>query len=227
MEIKVIKEKLQELAKRDRHFTVFGSETHNYKNNPVSIKEIEIFEQKYKFRLPENFRLFLHEIGYGAGPNYGIRSLKEISRYIENWFPVDYISKPIELTLYAAGIRSKNPFDENKVHPAKPFPLTQNNIDYINLRLQNEDWEFLGDCAEIANHPLDGNILICHPGCHYEIVLVTSGELFGTVWNVECNGENSSWLPEGRKDNDNQVQTINFENWYEEWLDFSFSKFKK
>lgn len=229
MEIKIIKEKLQELKKLDKRLTVFGSQSHLYKSFPVSEFEIENFEKKYQFTLPENFRLFLIEIGYGAGPFYGILDLKETARHIEGWFLIDYLFAPlfaIEWTLYKIGVKEKNPFNQD-VHPEKPFPMTQLNINRINERLKNDEWEFIGECGEIADYPADGSIYICHPGCHYQIVLATNGELTGSVWFIECDGVNSSWIPAEICENDNQVQNISFEQWYEDWLDLSIEKLTK
>lgn len=221
-----IKKKLARLKNIDKNYSVFGSSTHKYKNHPVPISEIEKFEEKHNFQFPENFRLFLTEIGYGAGPYYGIRSLSEISKYVENLFLFDYVVNPVQWTLFKVGIQSKNPFGKDqKANPNKPFSLTRKNIDRINNNLNNRDWEYIGDFSEKSVFPADGTILICHPGCHYEVVLITCGELVGSVWTVERDEENSNWLPEEFKPERKQVSNTRFETWYEDWLDFSLTKF--
>lgn len=228
MELKIVKEKLQELKMRDKNFIVFGSRKHLYKNNPVSYAEIERFENNYNFTLPEGFRTFLIEIGYGAGPYYGIRNLNEISEYIENWFMVDYFDSPIQWLSWVFGKRQNNPFSKDrKQKPEKPFPLKQEHIDKINEQFIKNEIKFENDFRKTMPFPCEGIIQICHPGCHFETVLVTSGELRGSVWNVECDGKHSSWIPAEFKKNPKTFENINFEVWYEDWLNFNLAQFIK
>ncbi|MCH5583800.1 SMI1/KNR4 family protein [Shimazuella sp. AN120528] len=69
-----VKQKLTLARDADLNFQVFGSSDHQYQvNQPIPKKEIEKFERSNNIKLPEEFRLFLTEIGNGgAGPYYGI-----------------------------------------------------------------------------------------------------------------------------------------------------------
>jgi hypothetical protein len=85
-----IKDKLKELKEKDTKYRIYGSETHNYKSVRVSEDEISYLEEvDLGVKLPEEFRLFLKEIGYGAGPGHGIFGLGEISQRI-NEIRIDY-----------------------------------------------------------------------------------------------------------------------------------------
>jgi hypothetical protein len=70
----IIRQRLQELAKRDRQRRVFGSASHDDALTPPrDVAEIEAFESKHKIALPEDDRYFITQIGDGgAGPAYGM-----------------------------------------------------------------------------------------------------------------------------------------------------------
>lgn len=74
---------LRQLREADRDFRVFGSDSHRYKLGATwTEKQLLHFEQKNRISLPEDYRLFLKEIGNGgAGPYYGLHSLEEAAQY--------------------------------------------------------------------------------------------------------------------------------------------------
>ena len=82
-------EELRQLLKKaqnlDANCKRFGANVHNYQwNPPASIKEIEAFEQEIEVKLPEEYRDFLLLAGDGgAGPFYGLFSLKEIRGWLD------------------------------------------------------------------------------------------------------------------------------------------------
>ena len=65
---------LDELDRRDPRREVFGSGSHDYKlNPPLPVSVIEAFEGRHGVSLPEDYRLFITEVGDGgAGPYYGL-----------------------------------------------------------------------------------------------------------------------------------------------------------
>ncbi|BCM88409.1 hypothetical protein IAD21_00240 [Abditibacteriota bacterium] len=85
-EIRELAELLRQLKKTDKRFRVFGSDSHTYQLGP-KLSEVELaeFEQTHRVRLPEDYRLFLHEVGNGgpgpyragAGPYYGLEPLQD------------------------------------------------------------------------------------------------------------------------------------------------------
>lgn len=83
-QLKDIKRKLRELKRADKAYSVFGAEKHKYKlNTPLKEKAIDRFEKEFDIRLPEDYRLFLKELGNGgAGPYYVLEPL-ENGRYAD------------------------------------------------------------------------------------------------------------------------------------------------
>ena len=82
-----IKRKLQSVRKLDpKGKRSFGADTHRYRlGKPLSEERIKDFETKCRITLPEDYRAFLTTVGgsiddkySGAGPYYGIYSLKHI-----------------------------------------------------------------------------------------------------------------------------------------------------
>ncbi|MFN8577544.1 MAG: SMI1/KNR4 family protein [Candidatus Sericytochromatia bacterium] len=62
---------------------MFGSSKHKYIINPcLSKDEINLFENKYKVRLPNEYKYFLMKVGNGVvGPYYGLNSLEDSLGY--------------------------------------------------------------------------------------------------------------------------------------------------
>ncbi|HOL10575.1 MAG TPA: SMI1/KNR4 family protein [Bacillota bacterium] len=73
-----IREKLIKAKAKDDQLQTFGSNKHRYElNPPLSREAIAAFEAKNGITLPEEYQLFLTELGNGgAGPYYGIYQLK-------------------------------------------------------------------------------------------------------------------------------------------------------
>src|SRR4051794_12354995 len=67
-------QKLADLDRRDRRRCVFGASSHQYRlNPPLPVAVIQAFEVRHRVRLPEDYRLFITEIGNGgAGPYCGL-----------------------------------------------------------------------------------------------------------------------------------------------------------
>ena len=68
-----LKEKLAYLAELDKDLRVFGSTTHKYQSKRLNETEVAGFEAKLGTQLPLEYREFLTEIGFQAGPYYGQR----------------------------------------------------------------------------------------------------------------------------------------------------------
>ena len=87
-QVERIKIKLNLAKNTDSFFEVFGANSHEYRlDSPIDITEIETFEKTYNILLPEEYKIFLTQIGNGgneynsvtgnsgAGPDYGIFKL--------------------------------------------------------------------------------------------------------------------------------------------------------
>lgn len=77
---------MKELRALDRDFHVFGSKRgklwgHGYQfNKPLKESEVVRFEKQHGIVLPKDYREFVTVVGDGgAGPHYGIKTLKEAS----------------------------------------------------------------------------------------------------------------------------------------------------
>lgn len=79
-----LKELLEKSKAADSECKRFGAKSHHYEwNPPVSVDAVEQFEQKIGVTLPDDYRTFLLEAGNGgAGPFYGLFSLKDVERWL-------------------------------------------------------------------------------------------------------------------------------------------------
>lgn len=88
-EVATLAELLERLREADPGFRVAGSERHRYRLGPALAEaELAAFEADHGARLPEDFRLFLADVGNGgAGPFYGLEPLGAHGRDLSRPFP--------------------------------------------------------------------------------------------------------------------------------------------
>jgi hypothetical protein len=68
-----VKSKLVQAHAADPQCKVFGASGHQYRvAGPVPASDLLALEQRYNIKLPDDYRLFMQEIGPGAGPFYGL-----------------------------------------------------------------------------------------------------------------------------------------------------------
>ena len=91
--IKELAEQLQRLQQENKNLRVFGADSHQYKLGPTLAEaKLQSFARKNQIKLPEDYRLFLKEIGNGgAGPFYGLEPLEKAAQYRD-------LSKPFPFT---------------------------------------------------------------------------------------------------------------------------------
>ncbi len=153
--------KLKELKRLDRKKTVFGSKSHNYVSTPVSSDEIKDYEKKYKIIIPEELKLFLIEIGYGAGPDYGIYSIAKMFSEFDEW----------------------NDWTENISSIQDSFELTsKDSLELIKSKTDNPDGFFYKRLKTV-----NGLLPIQTQGCTYYSFIVINGEQQGTIWKLDTN----------------------------------------
>jgi hypothetical protein len=199
---------LRRLRSLDTHRDVFGSSKHQYKNCPIPRDDINSFEHLHGIDLPKDFRSFLLDVGYGAGPYYGIWSLHEMQEEIDDVWRESEIDKNMQIS------------------PSSPFPLTQRDVVEYKEQLQTgakQPWIS-------QDYPCNGCIPICYGGCSEYVLLVTSGELFGTVWGMgNPFGYDGLWSPAKRPPgilSTKQYKELprlsllpTFREWYESWIE--------
>ncbi|MGA5818056.1 hypothetical protein ACPC54_09375 [Kitasatospora sp. NPDC094028] len=90
--------------------------------------------------------------------------------------------------------------------PAAPFPITAHDARVRPFRLRP--------------HPLDGAVRICVRGCGGWTVLALTGELAGTVWDVDGEwAERIEWRPAAHQPDDASASgPVHFLDWIEQWL---------
>jgi hypothetical protein len=72
------RERLARLRADDGRRRVFGAQTHGYVSSRLPERQLSELEDALGVPLPDDYRLFLARIGYGAGPYYGLWSPQEI-----------------------------------------------------------------------------------------------------------------------------------------------------
>ena len=78
--VRKLRRLLEQAKAKDRGLERFGAHSHQYKlAAPASEGKIQKFEERFGFRLPEEYREFLLRMGDGgAGPYYGIYGVEKL-----------------------------------------------------------------------------------------------------------------------------------------------------
>jgi hypothetical protein len=163
-------ERYREVAKRDQKFEIFGAEKYKYRPKKVSVDEIKEFELVIGCDLPEDYRQFLLDVGAGVGPYYGLWSFDEIREELNSIYD-DYQDE--------YNVRAR---------PCDPFELEET---MFSTRIS------LKDDSKFMDAPRNpgGFLPICHQGCEYLTVLVTSGALRGWVFETSAFASiHSQWM---------------------------------
>lgn len=172
-----LREQLAELRRRDLGRKVFGARKHQYRSMPAKPAEVARLESALGVPLPLEYRRFLLDIGYGAGPYYGV------------WSPAESLAE-------VQGLAQEYEAEEGKsVRPTEQFPLTADDLRTIECKFASGDKL----PAAARDWPCSGCLPICHQGCTFWSVLVLTGEFVGRVWDVACLvGYSGEWLPARR-----------------------------
>ena len=183
---------------------IFGASHHGYTSHPTAPEELAALERRLGVRLAADYRAFLLEIGWGAGPYYGL------------WSPAAILAEYEGLT------RDMEIETNVMVQAADPFPFGPADIQDL---LGNPDG------ALHATWPASGAIPIGHQGCTFWSALVTTGPLAGTVWDAGCieywDGNWApartppGWLagPEGPWTQRQLSPLPSFREWFDLWLE--------
>jgi hypothetical protein len=207
-QFKRVKEKLHQLKCADINFEFFGSNGRKYTFAPVLTEnEIVAFENKHNITIPEEYRLFIKEIGNGGvGPFYGLLSLEDNEDQTVNLdFDFPFVSEaPLSLEKYRE-------YDER-----------------IEIAFQTGNASEEESLWDLKNSLLDrdyqnatkGVTFLCHEGCGMFNVLILRGKEKGTVWWFNFSDEVGVMpiLHNGKG--------VSFFDWYEIWLDDSMKYLK-
>jgi hypothetical protein len=73
--IRLLRAKLTALRERDSKYALAGACWHRYESIPVELDDVRAAEARIGYCLPEQYRHWLIEVGYGAGPEWGLLPL--------------------------------------------------------------------------------------------------------------------------------------------------------
>lgn len=200
----------------DKNCEMFGSSRHRYVLNPPIRKSfVQGVEQKYGFKLPEDYFQFITEVGDGgAGLDYGIYPFTE--------FLMKGESPGIEKFREAYRRSLSNPFTprQMKLEEVEEYAIVtkefyQKNPDkyFIYEKFDDED-----SCDEngffIPDKDLcdtDGFFVLGTHGCQWDFGIVITGEMRGQIFDTDNEGGYG-------------FVAHNFSEFYQEWLNWLSDK---
>jgi len=205
-----IVQRLVDLDRRDRRRRVFGAASHQYKlNPPLPVSVVEAFEERHGLTLPEDYRLFMTEIGNGgAGPYYGVLRFgkDDEDRDWEGGWLVGDPSKPFPHT---TAWNLPKSFWDGEPCPPPGTPLEEED------RLM-EAWHKVLEEHYWNSAIMNGAIPICHKGCGLLQWLVIYGEQRGFIWD-DLRADDAGITPVLKPSG----EPVTFSNWYMGWFDDS------
>jgi len=203
-------QRLAALDRRDGRRRVFGASYHQYKlNPPLPLAVVEAFERRHGVSLPDDYRLFLTQIGNGgAGPYYGVLPFgkDDDGRDLEGGGLLGDLSKPFP---HATAWNLPDSFWEGEPDWGADAPVEEQD------RLM-EAWDRELEARYWNPAIMDGAIPICHMGCALRQWLVIHGEQRGCVWN-DHRADYGGLAPVL----DGRGEPVTFAGWYMGWLDES------
>ena len=196
---------------RDTNADVFGASVHRFKLDPtLHDDELCAFEERYRIRLPADYRAFLANIGNGgAGPYYGVFPLGSWDGgpgsghepWVEGEDPMGSLSAPFLLDA---------PWNDREGMP--PAELADSAPGEYERRL-DEFEERYWDSSR-----MNGALPICHEGCGYRVWLVVTGAQAGRLWS-DGRVSDQGLVPLLQEDG----SATTFTSWYRAWLEEALS----
>lgn len=183
MHINIIKKKIDNLINKKK---INGSF-----NKVLTESEIRDFETEYDVTLPEEYKLFLTEIGNGGlGPNYGLLSLQE------SIIDFKLVEKPV--IDISSDFKYKDAWNESWI----------DSIDWENDR---PELDIVNQYMDVSH--ISGCLQISHYGHGCTNLLVIKGESKGQIW-FDGRADYEGLIPE----QDKHGCIYNFFEWYDSWL---------
>ncbi len=183
----------------DSGYENFGADGHRYRlNPPVSEAFVRGIEERYGFRLPEDYFRFITEVGDGgAGPDYGIYPFAE------------FLKKGRD----AHAARFWEEYRNSLAHPFAPRGMRPDEVDEYAITSRetydkNPDRYFVFEKPEpydLCN--TDGFYVLGTHGDQWDFGLIISGERRGQVFDTD--DEDAYAFVAG-----------SFEEFYQDWLDY-------
>ncbi len=214
---------LNQAKKIDSKYKKFGASAHKYKlNPPIRASFVHNAEERYGFKLPEDYVWFITEIGDGGtGPDYGITPFAEL--LAKNKDP-----------------HTQRYMEEYRHSLAKPFMPRRMMADEVEdyAIARREVYEENPDRYYIFEQPdandlcdSDGFYILGTHGCQWDFGLIVAGEKYGQVIDTDHEGAYGfvsgsfkefyqNWLDEI---SDAERLRKEIEEWRSLWMSFSLS----
>lgn len=202
-----IRSRLNKLRDIDQQFSLYGARKHKYQlNAPLEEAVISTFEERFRIRLPEDYKSFLMLVGNGgAGPFNGMEKLED--------------------SIYA-DLDFKR--DNDLINPAIPFPIAEPwNVTFPGDDEDSEEYKsFL---REYSDPKWEAGLLrICNFGCGIFINLVVNGKEYGHIWtDHRANDEGIYPAPYVNQTEASQTNRLSFLEWYSLWLNRSLNELER
>ncbi len=197
------KEEVEEILAQAQHmdskYEMFGVSAHQYKlHPPVDMAFVREMEERYHFRLPEDYVQFITEVGDGgAGPDYGLVTFGNFLRRAE--------SPGAEKFREAYRCSLANAF---LLLPMKPEDLEYSGFSKEAYKRNPE--KYFIEVAESYKYSLcdtDGYFKLGTHGCQWDFGLVTAGERRGQIFDTDNEGNY-------------RFVAASFYAFYQDWLDY-------
>ncbi|MDR1083923.1 MAG: SMI1/KNR4 family protein [Deltaproteobacteria bacterium] len=197
--------KLDRLKKLDPDQTIFGAESHEYRQNPpLPPEKLASFESQFGLSLPEDYREYLLKVADGGlGPFYGLYSLGGGDEE-----PPDY-SKPFGLSA-EENLRLFDVYAEIDRRLKAYGPA-------MDADLETELFEKY--FRELSRDTDCGFVYLCTEGCGMYNILIVNGPAHGTVWFHDL-ANDAGIFP---LTSPVTGKPLGFGEWLEIWLDTSIS----
>ena len=195
-----IKKILRRAVALDSKYELFGADTHRYVlNPPIDVSIVRSAEEKYDFKLPDEYFRFITEIGDGgAGPDYGIYPFT-------NFFEIgkdDYAKKYFES--YRCGVRK--PFIPRQMDASEvsEYSFTKEAYDISPEKF----FVFEEYCEEDDENVVcgDGFFILGTHGCQWDFGIITAGDRRGQIFDTDNEGAY-------------YLLADSFDEFYQHWLD--------
>ncbi len=200
--------RLTDLDRQDRRWRVFGAASHEYTlKPPLPVSVIHAFEDRHGVSLPEDYRLFLTEIGNGgAGTYHGLLPLGKDDDD-RDWVKGGLVGDPGKPFLHTTAWNLPTPFWDGEPDwpPGTPFEEQDRLMEARDRELEAHYWD---------PAIMDGAVPICHTGCALRQWLVIHGGQRGHVWD-DLRADQAGIAPVL----DESGEPVTFAGWYMGWLD--------
>ena len=192
--------KLDLLRQQDIGLQVFGADGHTYRSTRVSPSDIQALEAFAGAPLPADYRDWLSDVGWGAGPDYGLMS------------PQAVISED-RSSMAGTGGDIESIAKIRRADVIRYIAAVQTAGTHFGMRVTADSFR--------------GSIIISHQGCNGYSHLVVEGEMSGRVFG-ECGDlVGAPWTAAGAfwpASRDPLYPTadstpLTFLEWIESWLD--------